>query len=259
MVFFGGGVKNLALFLLLFSSTVTFLDETGNPLPLTARPLTARPMTARPKTPPLPMADRSESSSNEEDKEEDDEELEDEEVTEIRNVEAIIHKPDDEATKSSTMVEVKEETQVCVSVRNKDTQVTSADLEMQESGLVVLHVRTTRKSLELEKQPQETEAKEFTVKENEDSISDKGCFIKILKKLPSVWEKEKDGEKNQKLESLEDTKGVKGLVTPTSDHGEGDLLTPSETGDYLKQFHDENELKDPYWGLVSTSDEITYL
>lgn len=238
---------------------LTFLDETGNPLPLTARPLTARPMTARPKTPPLPMADRSESSSNEEDKEEDDEELEDEEVTEIRNVEAIIHKPDDEATKSSTMVEVKEETQVCVSVRNKDTQVTSADLEMQESGLVVLHVRTTRKSLELEKQPQETEAKEFTVKENEDSISDKGCFIKILKKLPSVWEKEKDGEKNQKLESLEDTKGVKGLVTPTSDHGEGDLLTPSETGDYLKQLHDENELKDPYWGLVSTSDEITYL
>lgn len=219
---------------------LTFVDETGNPLPMS-------------------MIDESESSSNEENKEKDDEELEDEEVTENRNVEVIIHKPDDEASKSSTMVEVKEENQVCVSVRNKDTQVTSADLEMQASGLVVLHVRTTHKSLEEEKRPQETEVEEFTVKENEDSISDKGCFIKILKKLPSVWEKEKDGEKNQKLESLEDIKGVKGLVTPTSDHGEGDLLTPSETGDYLKQLHDENELKDPYWGLVSTSDEITYL
>lgn len=219
---------------------LTFVDEIGNPIPMT-------------------MADESESSSNEEDKEEDYDELEDEEMTENRNVEAIIHKPDDEATKSSTLVEVKEENQVCVSVRNKDTQVTSADLEMQDNGLVVLHVRTTQKSPEEEKPQQETEAEEFAVKEKEDTIRDKGCFIKILKKLPSVWEKEKDGEKIQKLESLDDIKSVKGLVTPTSDHGEGDLFTSSETGDYLKQLLDENELKDPYLGVVSTSDEITYL
>lgn len=105
---------------------------------------------------------------------------------------------------------------------------------MQESGLVVFYVRIIRKFLELEKQLQEIEAKEFIVKENEDLISDKGCFIKIFKKLFSVWEKEKDGEKNQKFESLEDIKGVKGLVIFISDYGEGDFLILSEIGDYLK-------------------------
>lgn len=180
------------------------------------------------------MVDRSELLLNEEDKEEDDEELEDEEVIEIRNVEAIIYKLDDEVIKFFIMVEVKEEIQVCVSVRNKDIQVILVDFEMQESGLVVFYVRIIRKFLELEKQLQEIEAKEFIVKENEDLISDKGCFIKIFKKLFSVWEKEKDGEKNQKFESLEDIKGVKGLVIFISDYGEGDFLILSEIGDYLK-------------------------
>lgn len=180
------------------------------------------------------MVDRSELLLNEEDKEEDDEELEDEEVIEIRNVEVIIYKLDDEVIKFFIMVEVKEEIQVCVSVRNKDIQVILVDFEMQESGLVVFYVRIIRKFLELEKQLQEIEAKEFIVKENEDLISDKGCFIKIFKKLFSVWEKEKDGEKNQKFESLEDIKGVKGLVIFISDYGEGDFLILSEIGDYLK-------------------------
>lgn len=180
------------------------------------------------------MVDRSELLLNEEDKEEDDEELEDEEVIEIRNVEAIIYKLDDEVIKFFIMVEVKEEIQVCVSVRNKDIQVILVDFEMQESGLVVFYVRIICKFLELEKQLQEIEAKEFIVKENEDLISDKGCFIKIFKKLFSVWEKEKDGEKNQKFESLEDIKGVKGLVIFISDYGEGDFLILSEIGDYLK-------------------------
>lgn len=225
---------NLVLFFFLFFFIVIFFDEIGNFFLLIVRLLIVRSMIVRLKIFFFLMVDRSELLLNEEDKEEDDEELEDEEVIEIRNVEAIIYKLDDEVIKFFIMVEVKEEIQVCVSVRNKDIQVILVDFEMQESGLVVFYVRIIRKFLELEKQLQEIEAKEFIVKENEDLISDKGCFIKIFKKLFSVWEKEKDGEKNQKFESLEDIKGVKGLVIFISDYGEGDFLILSEIGDYLK-------------------------
>jgi hypothetical protein len=181
-------------------------------------------------------------------------------------VKAIIHKQDDGDTNSSTVVEVKEENMVYVTGASTDSHVTTvADLETQSGGQVVLHVRTTCKSSEDEHQEtksEQAEDGEFTVTENEDSVTDKGCFIKILKRLPSVWEKEKDGEKNQKSESSDDTKSIKEIHSSV-DLYEGDLstgsLTLSDTLECLKQLQDESELKDPYYGIVSTTDEITYL
>lgn len=86
-----------------------FFDEIGNFILLIVRLLIVRSMIVRLKIFFFLMVDRSELLLNEEDKEEDDEELEDEEVIEIRNVEAIIYKLDDEVIKFFIMVEVKEE------------------------------------------------------------------------------------------------------------------------------------------------------
>ncbi|XP_061177348.1 uncharacterized protein LOC133186080 [Saccostrea echinata] len=201
------------------------------------------------------------SLSSKEDEEEAKEGRENEEAGKNENVKVIIHNQDDGVKKPSTIIEVEEENQVHVT-GGRDSHMTTADLETQSDGQVVLHVKTTSKSSEEEKKLNQSEEGDFTFTENEDSISNGGCLIKILKKLPSVWEKEKDGEKIQKWESTDDSKSIKDFCAP-SDQIEGDVspgsLKFSDTLECLKQLQVESELKDSYYGLVSTTDEITYL
>ena len=221
-----------------------------------------------------------------------------EDVESIENAEAIalMHKSSDDTNQENeqdddnngrddydvpvyfTTVEIKNENQIHVSGSKKDNHVTTADLETQCGGQVVLHVKTvaTPSSVNTEATPssvktvatpssgEETKTQEERAEEIEDVVTDKGCFIKILKRLPSVWEKEKDGEKVQKQESMEDMKIPKEIVTPPNGLKEGEWsnsepLTLCDTLECLKQLQEEGQLKDPYCGLVATTDEITYL
>ena len=252
----------------------------------------------------------------------------------IENLEAIalMHKSSDDANQENeqdddnngrddydvpvyfTTVEIKNENQVHVSGSKEDNHVTTADLETQHGGQVVLHVKTvatpssvktvatpssvktvaTPSSVKTEATPssiktvatpssvktvatpssvktvatpssgEETRTLEERAEEIEDVVRDKGCFIKILKRLPSVWEKEKDGEKVQKQESMEDMKIPKEILTPPNGLKEGDWshsepVTLCNTLECLKQLQEDGDLKDPYCGLVATTDEITYL
>ena len=230
-----------------------------------------------------------------------------EDVESIENVEAIalMHKSSDDTNQENeqdddnngrddydvpvyfTTVEIKNENQVHVSGSKEDNHVTTADLETQHGGQVVLHVKTvatpssvktvaTPSSVKTEATPssiktvatpssgEETRTLEERAEEIEDVVRDKGCFIKILKRLPSVWEKEKDGEKVQKQESMEDMKIPKEILTPPTGLKEGDWshsepVTLCDTLECLKQLQEDGDLKDPYCGLVATTDEITYL